>query len=135
MDPHLCGLMDSILHGKRGQVSRSLAFCARKVGQRSAVLRMIDERGKPFAFCLFPFCADDQPGGHSLIPGSLGTEEFPSGLFCAKLLLLFASEPGALSLFVSVDARLFCATCGESLEAGRMHQTHFLELPDAFDVN
>ena len=70
-----------------------------------------------------------------MVPGSLRTEEFPSGLVCAKLLLLLTSESGAFPLFVRVGARLFCATSCESLETCRMHQTHFLELLDAFDVN
>jgi len=65
----------------------------------------------------------------------LRAEEFPSGLVCAKLLLLFSSELGALALFVRVDAGLFCATGSESLETCGVHQTHFSELADAFDVN
>src|SRR5713226_1510441 len=99
------------------------------------MLRMIDERGKPLESRFFLFCAEDPPSGQPLVPGSLRTEEFPSGLVRAKLLLLFASEPGALALFVRVDAGLFCAPSGKGLETCRMHQPHFLELLDAFDVN
>src|SRR5260370_17931856 len=96
---------------------------------------MIDEHGKPLEFCFFFFCADDPISRHSLVPGSLRAEEFPSGFVCAKLLLVFTSELGALALFVRVDAGLFCATSGEGLETCRMHQTRFLELADAFDIN
>ena len=96
---------------------------------------MIDEHGKPLEPCFFLFCADDPISCHSLVPGSLRAEEFPSGLVCAKLLLLFTSELGALALFVRVDARLFCATSGKGLETCLMHQTHFFELADAFDIN
>ena len=34
-----------------------------------------------------------------------------------------------------MDARIFCATNGKDIEACRMHQTHFLELLDAFNIN
>ena len=98
-------------------------------------MRMIDEHGKPLEFCFFLFCADDPISCHSLVPGSLRAEEFPSGLVCAKLLLLFTSELGALALFVRIDARLFFATGSKGLETCRMHQTRFLELLDAFDVD
>src|SRR5260370_18318939 len=93
---------------------------------------MTDEHGKPLEFCFFFFCADDPISCHSLVPGSLRAEEFPSGLVCAKLLLLFTSELGALALFVRIDARLFFATGSKGLETCRMHQTRFLELLHAF---
>src|ERR1700676_490362 len=96
---------------------------------------MIDKHGKPLEFCFFLFCADDPISCQPLVPGSLRAEEFPSGLVCAKQLLLFTSELGALALFVRVDARLFFATGGKGLQACRMHQTCFLELLGAFDIN
>src|SRR5712664_2516583 len=96
---------------------------------------MLDKQGKPLEPCFFPFCADDPISCHSLVPGSLRAEEFPSGLVCAKLLLLFTSELGALALFVRVDARLFRASRCKRLESGGVHQTHFFELLGAFDVN
>ena len=96
---------------------------------------MIDGYGKPLDFCFFLFCADDPISCQPLVPGSLKAEEFPSGLVGAKLPLLFTSELGALALFVRVDARFSCTTCGKSLETGGMHQTRFLKLLDAFDVN
>src|ERR1700674_790425 len=99
------------------------------------MLRMIDEHGKPLKSCFFLFGAGDPISCHPLVPRGLRTEKIPSGSDCAKLLLLFTSEPGALSLFVRVDAGLFCAARCESLETGGMHQSHFLELVDAFDVN
>src|ERR1700687_5306870 len=103
--------------------------------QSPPILRMTDELGKPLELCLFLFGADDPISRHPLVPRGLGKEEIPSGLVCAKLLLLFTSELGALALFVRVDARLFFATGGKGFETCRMHQTHFLELADAFDVN
>ena len=103
--------------------------------QSSPMLRMLDKQGKPLEPCFFLFCADDPMSCHSLVPGSLRAEEIPSGLVCAKLLLLFTSKLGALALFVRVDAGLFFATGGKGLETCRMHQTRFLELLDAFDVN
>src|SRR5467141_3353755 len=96
---------------------------------------MIDEQGKPLELCLFPFGADDPISCHPLVRRGLGTEEFPCGLVCAKLLFLFTSELGGLSLFVRVDARFFCATCGKSLEAGGMHQALFCELSNEVDVD
>src|SRR5258708_33903914 len=96
------------------------------------MLRMRDKQGKPLEPCFFPFCADDPISCHSLVPGSLRAEEFPSGLVCAKLLLLFTSELGALALFVIIDARLFFATARKGLETCRMHQTVFLKLLDQF---
>jgi len=99
------------------------------------MLRMLDKQGKPLEPCFFPFCADDPISCHSLVPGSLRAEEFPSGLVCAKLLLLFTSELGALALLVRIDARVFFATGSKGLETCRMHQTRFLEVLDAFDVN
>src|SRR3977135_1346321 len=96
---------------------------------------MFDEFGKPLEFCLFLFCADDPISCQPLVPGGLRAKESPSGLASAKLPLLFTAEPGAPTLFVRVDARLFCATGGKGLEARRMHQPLLLELPDTSDVN
>ncbi len=96
---------------------------------------MIDEYGKPLEFCFFLFCADDPIGGHPLVPRGLRTEELPGGFARAKLLLLFTSELGALALFVRVDARLFCATCGKSLEAGGAHQPLLGKISNEVDVN
>src|ERR1700687_3198574 len=103
--------------------------------QSSPMPRMLDKQGKPLEPCFFLFCADDPIGRHSLVPGSLRAEEFPSELVCAKHLLLSRSELGALALFVRIDARLFFATGSKGRETCRMHQTRFLELLDAFDVN
>ena len=96
---------------------------------------MIDEYGKPLEFCFFLFCADDPISCQPLVPGSLIAEEFPSGPVCAKLPLLFTSEASALPLFVRVDARLFCASSGEGLEAVGMHQPLLCELSNKFDVD
>jgi len=96
---------------------------------------MTDELGKPFEFCFFSSCADDPISAHPLVPGSLRAEEFPSGFAGAKLFGLFTSELRALPLFVRVDRRLLCAARGESLETFWTHQTHFLELLGALDVN
>src|SRR5216683_1599405 len=112
-----------------------LLFRRSELRQSSPILGMLDEQRKPLEFCFFPLCADDPISAHPLVPRSLRTEEFPSGFVGAKLFRLFTSELGALPLFVRVDARLLCAACRESLEAGGMHQTHFLELLDALDVN
>src|SRR5882762_4838487 len=79
------------------------------------MLRMLDKQGKPLEPCFFPFCADDPISCHSLVPGSLRAEEIPSGIVCAKLLLLFTSELGALALFVRVDARLFALRAAKAL--------------------
>src|ERR1700674_5065679 len=89
--------------------------------QSSPMLRMLDKQAKPFEPCFFLFCADDPISCQPLVPGSLRAKEFPSGPVCAKLLLLFTSELGALALFVRVDARLFFATGGKGLETCRMH--------------
>src|SRR5260370_2847397 len=96
---------------------------------------MIDEYGKALEFCFFLCCADDPIGGHPLVPRGLRTEELPGGFARAKLLLLFTSELGALALFVRVDARLFCATCGKSLEAGGAHQPLLGKISNEVDVN
>ena len=86
---------------------------------------MTDELAKALAFGFFSFCGNDPPGAHPLVPRSLRKEEFPCGFVGAKLLLLSASELGAFSLFVSVDAGFFLATRREGLEAGGMHETFF----------
>jgi len=99
------------------------------------MLRMIDKHGKPFEPRFFPLCADNPPRGHPLVPGSLRTKKFPSALVCAKVLLVPTNELGALPLFVSVDSRHFWATSSKGLETCRTHQTYFLEMLDAFDVN
>src|SRR6266853_720238 len=96
---------------------------------------MTDEFGKPFEFCLSPFGADDPIRCHPLVPRGLGTEEFPGGFVGAKLLFLCASETGALSLFVGVDARFFFVASGESFEAGWMHQPLLGELSNEVDVD
>jgi hypothetical protein len=96
---------------------------------------MADELGEAFELCLFPFGADDPIRAHPLVPRGLGTEEFPGGLVRAKQLLLFASEMGVLSLSVRIDAGFFFAACGESLEAGGMHQALLCELSDEVDVD
>src|SRR5216684_5186987 len=103
--------------------------------QGSPILGMLDEQRKPLVLRLFHLCADEPISCHPLVPRSLRTEEFPSGFVCAKLLRLFPSEPGALALFVRVDARLLCAASGESLETCRMHKAHFCELANTFDVD
>jgi len=79
---------------------------------------MADELGEPLELCLFPFGSDDPIRARPLVPRGLGTEKFPSGLVGAKLLFLLATEAGALSLLVRVDAGFLFAACGESLEAG-----------------
>src|SRR5271169_2579796 len=96
---------------------------------------MADEFGEAFEFCFFPLGADDPVGAHPLVPRSLGTEEFPSGLVGAELLFLFARELRAVSLFVGIDGGFFLVASGECLEAGGMHQTLLRELADEVDVD
>src|SRR6267154_3710924 len=74
------------------RVIRLFLFGGEKPGNSSLTLRMVDEFGKPLEFCFSSFCADDPIRCHSLVPGSLRTEEFPSGFVGAKLLGLFTSE-------------------------------------------
>src|SRR6266568_3926231 len=99
------------------------------------MLRTIDEYGKTLELCLLPFCADDPIRCHSLVPGSLRTEEIPSALVGAKLLFLLCVESGALPLLVRVDGGLFCSASGEGLETGGMHQALLCELLDKLDVD
>src|SRR5229473_3922211 len=112
-----------------------LLFRRSELRQSSPILGMLDEQRKPLEFCFFPLCTDDPISCHPLVPRRLRTEEFPSGLVCAKLLLLFTSELGVLPLFVRVDGRLFRASRCKRLESRGVHQTHFFELLGAFDVN
>src|SRR6266849_6077584 len=98
-----------------------LLFRRSELRQSSPILGMLDEQRKPLEFCFFPLCADNPISAHPLVPRSLRAEEFPSGFVGAKLLRLFASELGALPLFVGVDAGFFCVACCESLETCWVH--------------
>src|SRR6266481_8694843 len=99
------------------------------------MLRMLDKQGKPLEPCFFPFCADDPIRCHSLVPGSLRTEEFPSGFVGAKLLGLFTSELRMFPLLVGVNCGLFCVASGESLQASGVHQALHCEFLNKFDID
>src|SRR5882762_9644376 len=106
-----------------------------KARYRAPILRMADELGEPLELCFFPFGSDDPIRAHPLVPRGSGTEKFPSGLVGAKLLFLLATEAGALSLLVGVDAGFLFAACGKSLEAGGIHQTLLCEVSNEVDID
>jgi len=96
---------------------------------------MADELGEPLELCLFPFGSDDPIRARPLVPRAWERKNSQAGLLARSCFSCSRLKAGALSLLVRVDAGFLFAACGESLEAGGMHQALLCELSNEVDID